>query len=341
MVKYELLNQVFRSSASIQRACQILGLNPERLYRWKKLYDKLGLFGLADKLPMAVCVPHCLLPEEKDQILRYANGHPEQHHREIQFNLARHEIASVSASSVYRTLKAKKLVKEHRVLKPKKVYTRPEATSPHQHWLLDLTYILVGKTFWYLIAIIDLYSRYVVGWELSPSSTARDVERVIDFTLAEWDLHDTEEKPIIHQDNGPQMRAKSLKKFLRDIGVLNEYSRPHTPQDQAIIERLFRTTKQEEVYRQEYTDHLDARDSLSRFFDYYNNRRPHQGIENVTPYDKLMGLDVDIIQMRKIKNLMAQTRRKLVNRSRKFKPEPKEFTPEVYTFNSEKFLQRV
>jgi transposase InsO family protein len=61
------------------------------------------------------------------------------------------------------------------------------------------------------------------------------------------------------------MRAKSLKKFLRDIGVLNEYSRPHTPQDQAIIERLFRTTKQEEVYRQEYTDHLDARDSLSRF----------------------------------------------------------------------------
>jgi Fe2+ or Zn2+ uptake regulation protein len=77
---------------------------------------------------MAECISHCLLTEEKGQILWYADEHPEQHHREIHFNLARYEIASVSASSVYRTLKAKKLVKEHRVLKPKEVY-RQEYTD--------------------------------------------------------------------------------------------------------------------------------------------------------------------------------------------------------------------
>lgn len=341
MIKYELLNAAQASIFSLRRAGQILGLNPERFYRWKNLYNELGLFGLADKPPEAKCLPHRLLSEEKEHILNYANKYPEQHHRELQFNLERDDIAYLSPSSVYRALKEKKLIKEHTVLKPKKLYTRPKATFSHQHWFLDLTYIPVGKVFWYLIAIIDLYSRYVVGWELSPASTARDVERVIDFTLAEWDFHDQEKKPIIHRDNGSQMKAKSLKKFLRDVGVLSEYSRPHTPQDLAVIERLFRTTKQEEVYRQEYMNHLDARDSLSRFFDYYNHRRPHQGIRNVTPYDKLTGRDVDIIQMRKVNGLMAQTRRKLVNRSSKFEPEPKGITSKVDTFNSKKFLQRV
>ena len=97
--------------------------------------------------------------------------------------------------------------------------------------MLHLTYILIGKGFWYLIGLIDLYSRYVVGWELSADSTAQDVQRVIDFTLAEWGFHEKQTKPVIHSDNGPQMKAKSPKKFLKDLGVLNEYSRPHIPQD--------------------------------------------------------------------------------------------------------------
>lgn len=208
---------------------------------------------------------------------------------------------------------------------------------------MDLTYILVGKAFWYLIAIIDLYSRYIVGWELSPGCTARDVERVIDFTLAEWDLHEKQTKPVIHSDNGPQMKAKSLKRFLKDIGVLNDYSRPHVPQDLAVLERLFRTTKQEEVYRQEYANHLQARDSLSGFFDYYNHRRPHQGIGNVTPYDRLTGQDVDIIRMRKINSRLAQQRRKLINRMRTTYSDPGEIsiTFPVYTKNLEILLERV
>jgi len=97
--------------------------------------------------------------------------------------------------------------------------------------MLHLTYILIGKGFWYLIGLIDLYSRYVVGWELSADSTAQDVQRVIDFTLAEWGFHEKQTKPVIHSDNGPQMKAKSPKKFLKDLCVLNEYSRPHIPQD--------------------------------------------------------------------------------------------------------------
>lgn len=340
MVKYELLKAIRQSKISSLRACRILGLNPERFYRWRSLYNLFAIDGLKDKPPLARNIVNRLLPEEEEPIFQYAERLPEQHHREIKFNLERKDV-HISSSSVYRRLKTKGLIKEHRFLKPKRLHEKPEATSPHQHWLVDLSYIPIGKKFWYLITIIDLYSRYVVGWELSPGSTAKDVERVIDFALAEWNLHDKEEKPKIHSDNGPQMKAKSLKKFLKDLGILNEYSRPHIPQDLAVLERLFRTTKQEEVYRQEYIDHLEARDSLANFFDYYNDRRPHQGIDNVTPYDRLTGRDTEIIKMRKINNQLAQQRRKLENRIRKTDLKPKEDTAQVYTINSEFFLERV
>lgn len=141
--------------------------------------------------------------------------------------------------------------------------------------MVDLTYILINYAFWYLIIAIDLFSRYVAGWELSPGAATRDVQRTIDFALARFNLYEKELKPTIHSDNGPQMKAKTFKKFLRDLDILNDYSRPHIPQDLAILERLFRTTKQEEVYRNEYTNHLQARENLSIFFDYYNHRQPH------------------------------------------------------------------
>lgn len=333
MIKYELLKAVGISKLKTKQACKVLGLNLKRFYRWQSLYVTFGSDGLADQPPKPQHIPNRLLFPEQKAIDEYALRHPEQHHREIQFNLERQGIW-LSCSTVYRRLKATKLIKEQRVLKPKKPYQRPQATQPHQHWLVDLTYILIDKAFWYLIVVIDLFSRYVVGWELSPQATTKDVQRTIDFALAQFNLHEKESKPIIHSDNGSQMKAKSFKKFLRDLGILNDYSRPHIPQDLAVLERLFRTTKQEEVYRNDYLNHLQARDSLSRFFDYYCHKRPHQGIGNVTPYDKLTGQDIEIIKMRKNNIRLAQQRRKLENRLRKMVLQPQEAVEQVYTKDS-------
>lgn len=143
---------------------------------------------------------------------------------------------------------------------------------------------------------------------------ARDVKKSLDFTLAEWGFYDNPVKPIIHSDNGPQMKAKSLKSFLKDLGVLKEFSRPRVPQDLAVLERFSRTAKQEEIYCNEYPHHLEARENLARFIDYYNHRRPHQGIGNVTPHDRLMGLDEHIVKERKLKSSLTQERWKLQNR---------------------------
>lgn len=333
MIKYELLNAINISKLKVSQACKVLGLNLKRFYSWQSLYTIFGLDGLMDTSPQPKHKVFQLLPDEEKAIDEYTLKHPEQHHREIQFNLERQGVY-VSVSTVYRRLKERKLIKEHKILKPKKPYQKPQATAPHQHWLVDLTYILVGRTFWYLIVVIDFFSRYIVSWELSPSATSRDVQRTIDFALAQFNLHDKELKPIIHSDNGPQMKAKTFKKFLRDLGILNDYSRPHIPQDLAVLERLFRTTKQEEVYRNEYITPYEARERLSAFFDYYCHQRPHQGIGNVTPYDKLTGRDIEIIRMRKINNKLAQQRRRLENQLRIMALQPRETIAQVYTKDS-------
>ena len=85
------------------------------------------------------------------------------------------------------------------------------------------------------------------------------------------------------------MKAKSFKIFLRNLGIPIEYSRPHVRQDQVVLKRFFRALKQGEVYHQEYENHHQARDGIYGFIDYYDNRRPHQGIRFITPYDKLTG----------------------------------------------------
>ncbi|MEA1964037.1 MAG: IS3 family transposase, partial [Candidatus Aerophobetes bacterium] len=223
-------------------------------------------------------------------------------------------LATASFSSVYRRLKKKGLIKEHHLKISKHKKGRPTATYAHEIWLVDITFVPVGNGFWYLIAVIDLYSRYIVGWDLSATMTSKDVQKVIDFALLQYGFYEKEDKPKIHSDNGSQMKAKSFKAFLKDLGILNEYSRPHVPEDQAVLERFFRTIKQGEVYHQEYENHYQAKDGISEFINYYNHRRPHQGIGFITPYEKLTGQKERIFKERKTRAIVAQEMRKIMNR---------------------------
>jgi len=305
---------VENSLLPVKRSCRVLGLKLKRFYHWRKNYTLFGIDGLVDEKPIAKVIANKLLREEEEAILNYARLHSEERHREIQYNLDKQGLATVSFSSVYRRLKKKDLIKEHHLKAPRHKKGRPTATYAHEIPLVDITYVPVGNGFWYLIAVIDLYSRYIVGWDLSATMTSMDVQRVIDFALLQYGFYEKEDKPKIHSDNGSQMKAKSFKAFLRDLGVLNEYSRPHVPEDQAVLERFFRTVKQGEIYHREYENHYQARDGISEFIDYYNHRRPHQGIGFITPYEKLTGQEERILKERKARAVVVREMRKIMNR---------------------------
>jgi transposase InsO family protein len=309
-VKQELIGAIAASPFSALQACKVLGLSAERFYRWRTRES------LVDKPPIAKLAPHKLLAEEQEEIVRYSLEHPEQRHRELWYNLTREEKVYVSRSSVYRVLKRKleDLVPPHVFGKPHRDKVKPDPTGPHQDWMIDITYIPIQVVDWYLIVLLDVYSRYIVGWELSSSMTWREIQRVVDFAIEDYGFRDSQAKPRLHNDNGSQLKAKKLRQWLRELGVLQDFSRPRVPEDLAVLERFMRTVKQGEVYPGEYVDQYAARDGISQFIDYYNHRRPHQSLSYVTPYDMLTGTAKVVIQQRKKKHVAAQQRRKEVNK---------------------------
>jgi transposase InsO family protein len=307
-VKGELIQAIESAPFSALQACRLLGLNPDRFYQWR------ARESLVDDPPIAKTIPHRLLEEEQAEIIRYALEHPEQRHRELWYNLAKEERVYTSPSSVYRVLKSEDLVPPHAFGKPHRSKEKPDPTGPHQDWMVDLTYIPIRAVDWYLIVLLDVYSRYIVGWELSSSMTWRDVWRVFDFAIEDWGLRDSHEKPRLHSDNGSQLKAKKLRQLLRELGVLQDFSRPRVPEDLAILERFMRTVKQGEVYPGEYVDQYEARDGIGYFIDYYNHRRPHQSLDYVTPHDMLTGRAAEVIQQRKEQHVSTQQRRKEINR---------------------------
>ena len=264
-MKRELIETVEAAPFSALQACMVLGLNPDRFYQWRSRES------LIDKPPLAKLSPHKLLKAEHEEIIRYALEYPEQRHRELWYNLDREERVHVSASSVYRVLKSEDLVLPHVFGKPHREKVKPDPKAPHEDWMVDITYIPIQAIDWYLIVLLDVYSRYIVGWELSSSMTWFDVQRVMDFGMEDCGLRNSHVKPRLHNDNGSQLKSKKLRQWLREIGVLQDFSRPKVPEDLAVLERFMRTVKQGEVYPGEYEDQYEARNGISQFIDYYNH----------------------------------------------------------------------
>ena len=303
-----MIESIESSPFSPPQTCKVLGLSADRFYRWRTRES------LVDKPPIAKLAPHKLLQAEQEEIVRNSLEYPEQRHRELWYNLAREEKVHVSPSSVYRVLKSEGLVPPHVYGKPHRDKVKPDPTAPHEDWMVDITFIPIQSVDWYLIVLLDVYSRYIVGWELSSSMTWFDVRQVIDFAIEDLGLRASQAKPRIHSDNGSQLKAKKLRQWLRELGILQDFSRPKVPEDLAILERFMRTVKQEEVYPAEYVDQYETRGGIGIFIDYYNHRRPHQSLGYVTPYDKLTGRAEEVIQQRKKKHITAQQRRKEINK---------------------------
>jgi putative transposase len=127
--------------------------------------------------------------------------------------------------------------------------------DPKKIWAWHISYCRVGDSFWYLIAIIDMFSRKIVGYAVRPSATSDNVKDVFDKALANEGLLGMDARmPKSLSDRGPQMRSKSIRRFFYDLGITQMFSRPRTPADNATIESFFPTIKGERLYHGAYSD---------------------------------------------------------------------------------------
>lgn len=296
-----------RAGATVAQACRVLKLSRTRLYRWLegKVMEEVAVADLFDRPPVAKVVGHRITGVEREAILGIAREevHADLRHRKLAHMLGRLKKVFVSESIVLRVLKKEGLIAPP-VPRQKPIRQKPEVKTdgPNQVWRWDISYVLAGTTFWYLIAILDQYSRKIVGWGFFPQATQEEAKRVWDHALLSEGLLDSDKQrmPQAVSDRGSQMKGKSIKAFFRDLGIAQIFCRPHTPDDNAEMESFFATLKCERLYRGSYGEGqaLQAEADIAKFIEYYNCGRLHQGIGFVTPQERHEGRDKELREER-------------------------------------------
>ena len=197
-----------------------------------------------------------------------------------------------SVSSMYRFLAADDQVRERRdqLRHPPRAVPRLVTTGPNQLWSWDITK-LHGPAKWqyfYLYVILDVYSRYVVGWLIAPCESDSLASKLIAETCARQKI--PREKLTIHADRGSSMKSKAVAFLLADLGVTKTHSRPHVSDDNPYSEAHFKTLKYRPDFPEQFGCIEDARAHCRDFFDWYCNEHHHSGIALHTPYDVHYGL---------------------------------------------------
>lgn len=192
-----------------------------------------------------------------------------------------------SARTMYRILDAEGEVRERRDQLEHPPYTKPEllATGPNQVWSWDITKLKgpVKWTYFYLYVILDIFSRYTVGWMVAVRESATLAKRLIAETCAKQEI--SQEQLTLHADRGSSMRSKCVAQLLGDLGITKTHSRPHVSNDNPFSESQFKTLK----YRPEFPERFgcieDARGFCVDFFAWYNTQHHHSAIGWLTPED--------------------------------------------------------
>ncbi len=161
-------------------------------------------------------------------------------------------------------------------------------TRPNQVWAADITYIPMARGFLYLVAIIDVYSRYVLSWRLSNTLEAGFCVEALEEALRKA------RPEIFNTDQGSQFTGEAFTGLLDNHGVRISMDGKGSYNDNLFIERLWRTVKYEEVYLKAYQDGKDARGSLGEYFQFYNTERPHQALGYQTPAEMFASTTVEV-----------------------------------------------
>lgn len=278
-----------------------LGIGRSKYYSW---VNRQGEENQPNGVPPK---QHWLTEKEKAAIVNYYADHRQMGYRRLAYMMLDEGVAAVSPSSVYRVLLTTGLLYSTTAHPSKKGQGFNQPKRPHQHWHIDITYINICGTFYYLCTILDGYSRYIVHWEIRAAMTAADVETVLQRARERF----PQAKPRIISDNGPQFVARDFKHFVRLCGMQHVRTSPYYPQSNGKIERWHQTLKQECIRPGSPLSPTDASRLVTTFVDQYNHYRLHSAIGYITPADKLYQREIEIFSQRQQKLAQARQQRKL------------------------------
>jgi len=266
---------------SVRRACQALGVSHQALYRSRRTGP---VRARAKDTPGR---RRALNSEEKAEVRNTLNSErfADQAPREIYASLLDEGTYLCSVSSMYRILRENQEVCERRNQLRHPAFAKPEllATGPNQIWTWDITKLLgpVKWTYFYLYVLLDLFSRFVVGWLIAPRESTELAEVLIAETCTRQAI--LPQQLTLHADRGAAMVAKPLAALLADLGVSESHSRPHVSNDNPFSEAQFKTMKYQPTYPRRFGSLPDARSWAHVFFPWYNFEHHPSGLGLMTP----------------------------------------------------------
>jgi putative transposase len=273
-------------TVGFESACDVLGVARATFYRLRPL---LGPIQAASTAAPKVHLPpaRALTPDEQ-QIVRdvlYSERFQDCSPAAIQATLLDDGQYHCSTRTMYRILQVDGAAGERRRHLTHPAYHKPEllATAPNQLWSWDITK-LRGPAKWnyfYLYVILDVFSRYVVGWMVAPREGAELAKTLIDETCQKQNIQP--DQLSLHADRGSAMRSKSVALLLADLSVIKTHSRPYTSNDNPFSESQFRTIKYRPDFPKQFGCIQDSRAFCQIFFPWYNNDHHHSGIGMMTP----------------------------------------------------------
>jgi putative transposase len=269
--------EVLGEDVGIAEACRVLSVPRSSVYRARQ--------PQTEPSPRPT-PPRALSEEEKAEIRAILNSERfcDSSPREVYATLLdEDEVYHCHWRTMYTILNEYAEVRERRRqrVQPKRVKPELRATAPKQVWSWDITQLKGPRCFFYLYTIIDVFSRYLVGWMIAGQESGELAEKLIDETCAKQGIK--KEQLILHSDRGSAMRSKTVKELLKALGVEKSQSRPYTPTDNPYSEAQFKTMKYRPDYPGEFEGITQARQWTRVFVDWYNNQHHHTGLALMTP----------------------------------------------------------
>jgi putative transposase len=276
-----------------------LGVALSKFYNWRQRYGKVNEHN--------ALIPRddWLQAWEKQAILDFHDRHPLEGYRRLTFMMLDADVVAVSPSSAYRVLKQAGRLDRHWLKPSKKGTGFVQPLAAHDHWHVDMSYINVAGTFYFLTSILDGYSRFIVHSELRERMTECDTEIVIQRAREKY----PNARPRIISDNGPQFIAKEFKEFIRIGGMTHVRTSPYYPQSNGKLERWHGSLKRECIRPAAPQSAEEAGQRVAGYVEHYNTVRLHGALGYVTPADKLAGRERQIWDARDAKLDAARERR--------------------------------
>jgi putative transposase len=300
--KAAIINSVELLTRGKRQALSALGVSKSSYYRWRQGHTD----ARHRKRPIT--------PDEEGKILSAALEFTELSSRQLATWITDNSGFAISESAVYRILRDEGLVKrqETQLTAAKEYHTK--TTRPHQMWATDASYVRVtGWGYYYLVTVMDDYTRFILAWKLQKDMSADSLIEVIQAAVDATGMTDVpvEDRTNLLSDNGAGFVSRAFRDYLNLVGIHHILAAPFHPQTNGKLERYHRSIKLEvNQLPYELPSHLEK--AIADFVDYYNFHRYHKALGNVTPADVLYGRREQILNRRK--EVQTQT----INRRRNY-----------------------